>query len=78
MASLGHQKKAIERGTLTSWRPHREGLVRTRKVKLTEQAALTSWGSQGEGAVRTWKEIDCAMDTHFLEKAGGATFQDTE
>ena len=53
----GHGKKATKRGTLTSWRRHREGLVRTQK-RPTERGALTSWRRHREGLVSTRKEIN--------------------
>ena len=73
----GHTKKSTDRGTLTTWRRQREGLVRTRK-NPTDRGPLTYWRQQRVGLVRTLKETDRPRHTHILETAEGGTCQDTE
>jgi len=65
----GHRKKGTKQGALTSWRPQREGLVRTQKE--SNQARGTHiLETTGEGLVRTWKESNQARGTHILETTG--------
>ena len=74
---LGHGMKATERGALTSWRPQREGQVRTWKESDRVRGTHRLETAEGprEVEVRTRKESDRARGIHQLERG---TRQDTE
>jgi len=60
----GHERKGIERGTLTSWRPQREGPVRTRKE--TDRARCTHFLQTAEGGTCHDKKGKRLSEVHSL------------
>jgi hypothetical protein len=71
----GHGKNPTERGSLTSWRPHREGQVRTRKesdqTRHTDQLETASGGtSQDTERVRPSEAHSPTGDRIGRDKSG--------
>ena len=65
-----HRNRPTERGALTSWRPNRERLVRTKKE--TDRARGTHRLETASGRTsQDQKETDRAERTHSLETASG-------
>ena len=72
----GHRRNSTKRGTLTFWRRHREGQVRT--WKESDQARGTHRLESASGQVRLRKESDRVRGTHQLKMASGGTSEDTQ
>src|SRR5580698_8952011 len=71
----GHGKNPTERGALTSWRPHREGQVRTQKesdrARRTHVLETASGGtSQDTERVRVSEEHSRTGDRIGRDKSG--------
>ena len=72
----GHEKKLTERGALTSWRRHREGLVRTQKE--IARAKHTHLLETASGGTCQYTERNQPIEAHPLETASGGTCQGTQ
>ena len=71
----GHRKKSTERGVLTSWRQHREGLVRIRKAidqaKRTHELETASGGTcQDTEKIRPSKAYPHSGDGRGMDLSG--------